>query len=137
MSHSHPRQFAFKRYEYAAKDGYHDYYGVVLNENMAQFPAGSRFEAASIRGDGDIHARASGRTYFLGNHGRSPLQSPRGRSQWSFHSEPRASTPSYQARSPRSPKGSSKWSFHTSSTGPKPASRSRYSACGSDRCGGM
>jgi hypothetical protein len=66
MSFSHPRQFAFQRYEYAARDRYHDYYGIVLRDNMGGFAAGTRFEAGSVRHDGAIHARSGGRIYFLG-----------------------------------------------------------------------
>ena len=119
MSYSHPRQFAFQRYEYASRDGYHDYYGLVLRENMAGFAAGTKFEAGSIRRDGAVHARSNGRIYFLGKHDNgksgsysaSHQSSSSSNNHWSFSANTGAKSGSYSA--PRQGYGSSnnRWSF--------------------------
>jgi hypothetical protein len=117
MSYSHPQQFAFQRYEYATRDRYHDYYGVVLRENMGGFPAGSRFEAGSVRRDGAVHARADGRIYFLGRtsgEGASSYQAGRQgaqSSQWTFSADDRSSRGGSSYQAGRQGSQGSRWTF--------------------------
>lgn len=59
------KDFTYQRFNQST-EGYNDYYGVTMTRAKGGFPAGSRFDALSVRHDGAVHARAGASTYYLG-----------------------------------------------------------------------